>query len=252
MSAIAPSPQPSPSCTDPQAPATPAPPAVVADEITVLEALVPLAGIRLIELGCGAALLVRRLLDRRQDVSATCLEVDARQHAKNLADSRDRLSFVEAPAQAIPFAAASFDLALMLKSLHHVPRDRMADALAEAARVVRPGGWLYVSEPVYAGPFNEIVRLFNDEREVRAAAQAALDLAVRGPQWAPGAELRFELPLHFEDFAQFERRIMRPTFADHRIDGATEQRVRAAFAPHLGADGARFLQPLHVRLLRRR
>jgi SAM-dependent methyltransferase len=252
MSAIAPSPQPLPTGADPRDPVNPERSAVVADEISVLESRVPLSGVRLIELGCGAALLVRRLLDRHQDLTATCLEVDARQHAKNLADPRDRLSFVEAPAQAIPFAPASFDLALMLKSLHHVPRDRMADALAEIARVVRPGGWLYVSEPVYAGPFNEIVRLFNDEREVRAAAQAALDTAVDGPHWAPCDELRFELPLHFEDFAQFERRIMRPTFADHRIDEATEQRVRAAFSPHLNADGARFLQPLHVRLLRRR
>lgn len=56
----------------------------------------------------------------------------------------------------------------------------MAQALAEAARVLRPGGHLYVSEPVYAGPLNDVIGLFHDEREVRAAAQAALDEALRG------------------------------------------------------------------------
>jgi hypothetical protein len=45
--------------------------------------------------------------------------------------------------------------------------------------------------------------------------------------------------------------MMRPTFADHRIDDAKIAVVRAAFEPHMGAGGARFLRPMHVRLLRR-
>lgn len=45
---------------------------------------------------------------------------------------------------------------------------------------------------------------------------------------------------------------MRPTFADHRIDDALRATVQAAFARHVGPDGARFLRPMHVRLLRRR
>ena len=72
----------------------------------------------------------------------------------------------------------------MLKSLHHVPMALMDQALAELARVLRPCGWLYVSEPVYAGQLNELIRLFNDEGEVRAAAQAALDRAVASGRWA--------------------------------------------------------------------
>ena len=44
---------------------------------------------------------------------------------------------------------------------------------------------------------------------------------------------------------------MRPTFADHQIDDGLLATVRAAFEAHLGADGARFERPMHVRLLRR-
>ena len=106
------------------------------------------------------------------------IEVDDRQLAKNRLAPAERLQFERAGAQAIPFAEASFDGALMLKSLHHVPMPDMDAALREVARVLKPGGWLYVSEPVYGGPLNEIVRLFNDEGEVRAAAQQALDRAV--------------------------------------------------------------------------
>ena len=148
---------------------------VIANELDLLSELVPLAGARLVELGCGAARLARELLERHPDAELVGLEVDERQLAKNLAAPQERLQFVGAGAEAIPFPDAHFDGALMLKSLHHVPMERMADALAEIRRVLRPDGWLYVSEPVYGGPFNEVVKIFNDEGVVRAAAQRALD-----------------------------------------------------------------------------
>lgn len=223
---------------------------IVTDELSVLADLVPLAGQDIIELGCGAARLARQLLDRYHDAQVTGLEVDARQHAKNLAAPRERLRFVAAGAEAIPFPDASFDLALMLKSLHHVPMASMARALGEVARVLRPGGHLYSSEPVYAGALNEIVRLFNDEGTVRAAAQAALDEALRTDAWEQVAERRFEMPVSYRDFADFEQRMMRPTFADHRIDDAKLAEVRAVFEPHCGPDGARFTRPMRVRVLR--
>lgn len=229
---------------------TEAPPRID-DELELLAELVPLAGLDIIELGCGAAGLARQLLLRHSDSRVTGLEVDERQHAKNLAAPQSGLHFMAGVAQAIPFAAARFDLALMLKSLHHVPMESMAQALNEVARVLRPGGHLYVSEPVYEGTFNEVMRLFNDEGVVRAAAQAALDAALRTGSWVQAAERRFVTPVSFKDFDDFERRMMRPTFADHRIDEAKLAQVRAAFEPHARADGAHFMRPMHVRLLRR-
>ena len=75
-------------------------------------------------------------------------------------------------------------------------------------------------------------------------------LAVRST-WEQVAQRRFDMPVHFEDFAQFERRMMNPTFADHRIDAPLRERVAAAFAPHCTMQGAHFVRPMHVRLLRR-
>ncbi len=222
------------------------------DELELLDDLVPLSGQRLIELGCGAAGLARRLLQRHPDARVTGLEVDERQHAKNLAaPATPGLRFVAAGAQAIPFADGSFDGALMLKSLHHVPLALMDAALAEVRRVLLPGGWLYVSEPVYAGPLNEIVRLFNDEGEVRAAAQAALDRAIAAGGWAQAAERRFEVPVHYADVADFEHRMVDVSFAERRLDDAQRAAVRARFAPHMGPDGAHFTRPMHLRLLQR-
>jgi ubiquinone/menaquinone biosynthesis C-methylase UbiE len=225
---------------------------LVHDELDLMAEWVPLDRTQVIELGCGAAALARALVARWPGSQVTALEVDERQHAKNLAQPADRITFVAAGAQAIPFGDAGFDLALMLKSLHHVPRPLMAQALGEAARVLRPGGHLYVSEPVYAGPLNDIVKLFNEERLVRQAAQAAVDAALHSGAWEPVRELHFEMQVHFADFATFELKMMRPTFADHRIDDAKLAQVRAAFEPHLTPTGAHFVRPMHVRLLRRR
>ncbi|OYY67264.1 MAG: SAM-dependent methyltransferase [Burkholderiales bacterium 28-67-8] len=224
---------------------------LVDDELDVLASLVPVAGQDIVELGCGAAGLARSLLARHADSQVTGLEVDERQHAKNLASPQPGLQFVAGGAQAIPFADASFDLALMLKSLHHVPVPLLSQALGEVARVLRPRGFLYVSEPVYGGPLNELIRLFNDEGVVRAAAQAAVDAALRTGIWEQVAERFFAMPVRFKDFADFEQRMMRPTFADHRIDDAKLAEVAGAFAPHMTDGGARFTRPMHVRVLRK-
>jgi SAM-dependent methyltransferase len=224
---------------------------LIDDELDLLAELVPLAGRDIIELGCGAARLARALLQRHSGSRITGLEVDERQHAKNLAEPQPGLRFVEGGAQAIPLADGSFDLALMLKSLHHVPMPLLAQALGDVARVLRPGGYLYISEPAYAGKLNEIVKLFNDEGIVRAAAQAAVDTALKSGVWEQTAERRFQTKVHFKDFDEFELRMMRPTFADHRIDDNKLAAVRVALQPYLGADGAHFTRPMHVRLLRR-
>ena len=223
------------------------------DELDLLADLVPLAEQRIIELGCGNARLARALVQRCAGAQVVGLEVDEVQHAQNVANPQQRLVFMSGSAEAVPFPDASFDGALMLKSLHHVPLDAMDAAVAEVARVVRPGGWFYVSEPIFGGALNEIVRLYNDENTVRRAAQAALDRALAdGTHWEVMAERRFAQPAHFQDWAEFEQRMLYPSFADHFITPALAARVCAAFLPHLTADGAHFVRPMHVRLLRRK
>ncbi len=227
-------------------------PPVIRDELGLLDGLVDLARHpRVIELGCGAAQLSRRLLERFEGAEVTALEVDERQHAKNLASPQARLTFVAAGAQAIPFEAGRFDLALMLKSLHHVPLDLLDAALAEVHRVLCPGGLLYVSEPVFAGALNEVMRLFHDEQVVRAAALAALHRAIASGAWEAVSETVFDVPVHYRDFAEFEQRMIGVTYQNHRLDAATLAAVRARFEPHMTHDGAHFVRPMRVNLLKK-
>jgi SAM-dependent methyltransferase len=55
------------------------------------------------------------------------------------------LRFEQAPAEALPFADATFDAVLLLDVLEHVQREQ--PVLQEVARVLRPGGTLVLSVP---------------------------------------------------------------------------------------------------------
>jgi ubiquinone/menaquinone biosynthesis C-methylase UbiE len=225
---------------------------LIGEELDLLQSLVDLEQHpRIIELGCGAAELSRKLLSQCPGSQVMALEVDERQHAKNLLNPMLGLQFAQAGAQSIPYLAEEFDLALMLKSLHHVPPDQMAQALSEVHRVLRPGGLLYVSEPVFAGAFNEVIRLFNDEEQVRAAALRAVQQAVLSGDWEQISETPFETPVHYRDFGEFEQRMIGVTYVTHRLDATKLQAVRARFEPHMSADGAHFVRPMRVNLLRK-
>lgn len=225
---------------------------LVSDELDWLHTLVKLDQHRnIIELGCGAAALARKLLARFPGCEIAALEVDERQHAKNLLDPLPGLQFIQAGAQSIPLSSGAFDLALMLKSLHHVPLPQLDQALSEVHRVLKPGGLLYVSEPVFAGALNEVMRLFHDEELVRAAALRAIQDAVSTGDWEQVSETLFDVPVYYRDFAEFEKRMIGVTYADHRLGATTLQRVRERFEQHMTADGANFVRPMRVNLLRR-
>jgi ubiquinone/menaquinone biosynthesis C-methylase UbiE len=225
----------------------------IREELDLLQSLINLEQHpRIIELGCGSADLSRKLLALYPRCQVTGLEVDERQHAKNLLNPLQRLQFVQASAQAIPYSADAFDLALMLKSLHHVPLQQMSPAFSEVHRVLRPDGLLYVSEPVFAGALNEVMRLFHDEELVRAAALRAIQEAVSSGAWEQLSETQFQTPVQFRDFADFEKRLISITYVNHRLDPLTLQRVRARFEAHMTTDGAHFVRPMRVNLLRKR
>ena len=237
---------------------------VVSNELDVLASMLPLqhlaqhkAAVRVVELGCGAARLSREMLELGMAHDVLALDTDTDQHAANLGKPQPNLTFGLAGAAAIPAAEATFDLALMLKSLHHVPMHQMGLALNEVARVLKRGGWFYVSEPVYEGSLNDIVKLFNDEYLVRMSAQLALDEALdrHDSPWKALQEKRFDMPVQFADWADFEKRMLYPSFADRQISDRILADVRDAFAQHAArtgnTSGIRFTRPMHVRLLQK-
>lgn len=230
---------------------TQAPIPLVIDEVDFFQEAVPVQGSRVVELGCGKAAFARSLLQRGIAASVDAFEVDAIQHEANLAAPPVAgLRFGMAGAEAIPLPDRSRDVVVMLKSLHHVPMDLLDRALGEIARVLAQGGWLYVSEPVYAGDFNEIVKLFHDEGGVRAAAYAALRRAADAGVLRWEREIVFDTPLHFRDFDDFVNRIVRVTHSQIGLEPTVESEVRRRFARFEGPEGAHFVRQMRVNILR--
>jgi len=226
---------------------------LIPDELELMRRLLPLSGAKVIDIGCGKAEMPRRLLREGLVRSVAGLEVDARQHAENLAAaSVAGLEFVFAGADDIPFAADSFDIAMMFKSLHHVPLDRLDRALAEIVRVLAHGGVLYVSEPVFAGEFNEIVRLFNDEEVVRKAAYDVLLRAVSAGRMEMVEEKCFDTPLAFRDFDDFFQRVVKATHSERTLVGDALIEVKQRFERHATPEGVRFVRLMRVNVLRKR
>ena len=224
----------------------------VPDEFVLLARVVSLFGADVLDLGCGNGEMSRRALLEGGAARVVGLEMDDIQLSRNLAATLPRgLCFQRGGAEDTGFDAESFDVVTMFKSLHHVPVADMDRALAEIHRVLRPGGELYVSEPVFAGEFNEVMRLFHDEERVRAEALSALRRAVANGLFAERAEIHFMAPIGFRDFADFERRMMNVTHTRHAFDAALVARIKARFEEALASNGGCFMRPMRVNLLSR-
>ncbi len=127
----------------------------------------------------------------------------------------------------------------------------MEQSISEIRRVLKTGGLLYISEPVFAGDFNEILRLFHDEQKVREAAFAALKKAVDDGLFSLLEETFFNSPMKFESFTEFENNTIKATHSSHKLDEKLYELVKQRFQQHLGDDGAHFLMPMRVDLLQK-
>lgn len=115
----------------------------------MMDWLAPRDGQRLLDVAGGTGDIAFRFLRRAPDATAVVLDMtDAmlaegrnRAEAEQLAD---RLTWIVGDAMALPFDDAGFDRYTISFGIRNVTR--IADALAEAYRVLKPGGRLMVLE----------------------------------------------------------------------------------------------------------
>ncbi len=221
-------------------------------ESEVYNDLLSLDGKHILELGCGSAEITRNIATSGVNRKITALEVDQIAHEKNLQiTDLPNVTFGLAGAQDIPLEDESVDVVFMFKSLHHVPIELMQPSMREIKRVLKPGGLAYISEPVFAGDFNEILRLFHDEQKVRQAAFDTIKKVVDEGLFKLVEETFFNSPMKFENFAEFENNTIKATHSSHKLDEKLFDLVKQRFELHLGVDGANFLMPVRVDLLQK-
>lgn len=225
---------------------------LVCPETEIYNRLLSLDHKHILELGCGSAQKTRDIATSGVNRKITALEVDEIAHDKNLQiTDLPNVTFGLSGAQDIPLDDESVDVAMMFKSLHHVPTALMEQSLREIRRVLKPGGLAYISEPVYAGEFNEILRLFNDEKKVRETAFNTLGKVVDDGLFKLVEEVFFNSPRRYKNFAEFEHRIINATYNQNNLSDEVYQQVKQRFEQRTGNNGALFLSPVRVDLLQK-
>jgi len=126
------------------------------------QALVPVAehlrgrrvrGLRLLDVAAGTGRFLTFVKDNWPGLEVTALDLSA----PYLAEARRRLSpwrhahCVQAAAEAIPAPDGAFDLVTCVYLLHELPPKVRAQAAAEMARVLKPGGLLVVVDSLVLG-----------------------------------------------------------------------------------------------------
>lgn len=214
-------------------------------DFDVLDRLVGVSGLSLLDIGCGAGRLSRELAARGAVV--TGIEPDPIQAAKNReAEPVAGVTFVEGGAQELSAGDDSIDGVFFKYSLHHVPAADMDKALGEAMRVLKPErGFLYVIEPVMAGRYSELSRLFHDESEVRIDAYRALARKA-APRFDKQREIHYGDWVEYTDFEAFLEEKLGHTFNDIKREAVDTPAVRALFESGRNGDGYRFKHSLRV------
>ena len=221
-------------------------------EPEIFESVLSLNNQNILELGCGDATLTRLIATTGTNRTITATEVDTIQHQKNLLiDDLPMVTFKLAGSEDIPAPDSSFETVFMFKSLHHVPIELMDRALDEIKRVLKPNGMAYISEPVFAGDFNEVLRLFHDEETVRQAAFAAIQKSVDSGKLALANELFFNTPVIFESFSQFTEKVIGATHSEHNLSDELLIKVEQKFNEYHASHGGNFLIPIRVDLLQK-
>lgn len=137
-------------------------------------------GARLLEMGCGAGLTTRALVDVFRPSHLAAFDFDPRQveRARRRLTRLPEVALRQADATSLPYAGGEFDAVVAVGVLHHVPAWR--ETLWEVARVLRVGGFYCFAEPSKGRLTRGIYRVFPhpceamfEREELLAAMQEA-------------------------------------------------------------------------------
>ncbi len=218
----------------------------------VLRDRLALAGASVADIGCGDGGRARAMA--RAGAWVIGIDPGVHQLARaKAAEPADEEVYLCAFGEELPLPDTSLDVVVFFNSLHHVPIEVQGAALDEAARVLKPGGLVYIQEPLAEGAYFEMVRPVEDETEVRAQAYQALKSACAEEELEEVEEFRYNAPYREKDFEAFRDGLIAVDPKRRPAVEAAEKSLRQAFlaAGEQRDDGFWFEIPSRLNLLRR-
>jgi SAM-dependent methyltransferase len=165
---------------------------------------------RVLDLGCGFGKTTIFLKQRWPDAQVVGVDLSAPvlRLGRKLASERGlSIDWVQADAENLPEADRSFDVVTLSMMLHELPMNAIVGTLAEARRVLRPGGVFVALETRLTGhPLRDLlgayhseitgepyINAFRDRDFASLARQAGFRDATAEPWYVPGATPESEL-----------------------------------------------------------
>lgn len=110
---------------------------------------------------------------------------------------------VQGRGEDLPLETSSQDLVCFMYSFHHIPVGVHEEAIAEATRVLKPGGRLHVVEPMPESCRTEPARLIDDETYVRTRSHARIRALATEGTFELLDTKRYQLSYAYDDFDSF-------------------------------------------------
>jgi len=211
----------------------------------ILASVGSVAGLRIVDIGCGEGQVARALAEQGAEVVGYDPFINPTDWVETVSG---RFRLAKAAADAIPEPDGSADLVVFVFSLHHVPRDRLAGALGEARRLLKPGGRLCIAEPIAEGANQYVMALYHDETEVRRAAADAMAAFAR-PYFRSETEVRYRERRAFANFDEFAALAIAGTrFNSYTAEDVLSSAVRGRFDEMFAIHGPDFDLPVRLNI----
>ena len=171
--------------------------------VPTLNGIVPLAGKRVLEVGCGIGHYTSHLAPLCREVVAIDPNDVAIAAAKKSLQA-PHVAFRVLSAERISSLKEVFDVVIFTLSLHHIPEELMTRAIDEAIQVTRREGHIVFLEPAQEGTFFEAELAYQAcDGDERAAKTRAYDAMLSHQRLIPLAECEDQTEFRWDSMDDF-------------------------------------------------